>query len=57
MNRALFIVELELIAAKAKSLAEQMKNGKEWKGDISSGISEINRALERLKIARREDEY
>ena len=33
---------LELIAAKAKQLALDYKNGKLWAGDLTKGISEIS---------------
>lgn len=34
-------IRLELVAAKAKQLAEDLKRGRLWEGDLSRGISEI----------------
>ncbi len=44
------VYRLELIAAKAKQLAEDMKHGRLWPGDLSKGISEL---LEQLAAIQR----
>lgn len=48
MNKDMAVMRLELAAAKAKQLAEDLKHGRLWEGDLSRGIGEIN---EQLKFA------
>jgi hypothetical protein len=38
-------IRLELIAAKAKVLASDYKNGKLWEGDLNRGLGEISEQL------------
>lgn len=45
MNRELVVVYLELAAAKAKALAEDVKRGRTWPGDVQSGIAQAREAL------------
>jgi hypothetical protein len=44
-NKELTIAQLELVAAKAKSLAILIKESKLWEGELSSGLNEISNAL------------
>ncbi len=39
---------LELVAAKAKQLAHDVKNGKLWPGDLNKGLSEIWENLQKI---------
>lgn len=41
MSKDLAVIKLELAAAKAKQLAEDLKHGRLWEGDLERGISEI----------------
>ena len=50
MNTEAVILRLELIAAKAKQLASDLKNNKLWEGDIQSGVSEICDQARQLSI-------
>jgi hypothetical protein len=38
-------IYLDLVAAKAKALASDVKNNRTWPGDISQGIREIQDSL------------
>lgn len=40
---------LDLIAAKAKILAEQYKNNQHWEGDLNRGLSEIEREIAAIR--------
>lgn len=48
-------IRLELIAAKAKQLAEDYKNGKLWEGELGKGLSEIDSQLRLLLQQSRND--
>jgi hypothetical protein len=48
MNMEMAAVRLELVAAKAKQLAEDLKNGRLWEGDLSRGIREIHEQLSQV---------
>ena len=39
-------LQLDLIAAKAAALSEQIKRGATWPGDVSDGLAEIDKALQ-----------
>ena len=39
-------MRVELIAAKAKQLAHDVKNGRLWEGELSSGLGEISQQLQ-----------
>lgn len=41
-------VYLDLIAAKAKQLAEDYKRGKLWEGDLTDGLSDVRETLEKV---------
>lgn len=41
-------MRLELIAAKAKQMAEDLRQDRLWRGDFSRGIAEINDQLGRM---------
>ena len=43
------VTHLELIAAKAKQLAEDCKHGRLWDGDLRNGLGEIASSLKRLE--------
>lgn len=43
------VTYLELIAAKAKQLAEDCKQGRLWDGDLRQGLDEISYSLKRLE--------
>lgn len=45
-DREMVVIQLELVAAKAKALAMELKNGKLWEGDLSNGLATIGAALE-----------
>lgn len=45
MNNEMVAMRLELVAAKAKQLAEDCKRGKLWPGDLQRGISEMEGQL------------
>jgi hypothetical protein len=55
MNRELIATRLELIAAKAKALAMDFKNGKLWEGELSKGIADIRHELEKVSSDARTD--
>ena len=42
------VTRLELIAAKAKQLAEDLKHGKLWPGDLAKGAGEIGEQLDHV---------
>lgn len=46
-NRDSIAICLEIIAAKAKQLAEDVRNGRLWEGELGSGLSVISEQLER----------
>jgi hypothetical protein len=46
------VLYLELVAAKAKQLAHDVKNGKLWPGDLSNGLSEIFETLRKVETDR-----
>lgn len=39
---------LELLAAKAKQLAEDYKRGRLWEGDLSRGLRELQETLNKI---------
>lgn len=45
------VIYMYLVAAKAAQLAQDMKTGKLWPGDLSSGIGEIQEALRKCQQA------
>lgn len=42
-------MRLDLIAAKAKQLADDTRNGRLWGGELSEGIGEIAKQLDALR--------
>lgn len=42
------VARLEAVAAMAKSLAYDLKNGKLWPDELSSGVASIRRELEKV---------
>lgn len=50
MSREMAVTRLELAAAKAKQLAEDLKHGRLWEGDLSKGISETIEQLQQAAI-------
>lgn len=46
------VARLELIAAKARQLAMDLKEGKLWEGDLSRGMSEIHEQLRYVREVR-----
>lgn len=46
MNRDEVVIRLELIATKAKQLADDVKNNRLWEGELSKGLSEIGEQLQ-----------
>lgn len=55
MNRENVQLRLELIAAKAKQLAADVKNGKLWPGDLSAGLHDIHEQLAHVGQEARND--
>jgi hypothetical protein len=55
VEKQLLIANLELIAAKAKSMAIQAANGGFWPGELGQGLGEIHRALETCQQSARDD--
>lgn len=51
MRNDMAVTRLELAAAKAKQLAEDLKHGRLWEGDLSRGINEV---IEQLQQASRD---
>jgi len=50
LNNTVVAARLDLIAAKAKILAEDYKNNRMWEGDLTRGLSQIEsevRAIQR----------
>lgn len=47
MSKEVAIIQMELAAAKAKQLAEDMRYGKLWDGEFLDGITEIRQSLAR----------
>ena len=47
-DKEIVSVRLELIAAKAKQLASDVKNGKLWEGELSQGIGEIQQQVSQV---------
>lgn len=45
-NREMVAMRLDLIAAKAKQMAEDVKHGRLWEGDLSRGLADIQEQLE-----------
>lgn len=45
-DREMVVAQLELIAAKAKTLAMEVRDGKLWEGELASGMGVIAGALE-----------
>lgn len=48
MNKDMAVIRLELAAAKAKQLAEDLRRGKLWDGDLERGIGEITQQLSQI---------
>lgn len=48
------VVYLELVAAKAKQLAQDVKNGRLYRGDLSHGIGECHENLRRASAESRD---
>lgn len=46
---------LDLIAARAKSIARDSRDGRLWNGEISKGLREIRETLEKVENAARDD--
>lgn len=44
---------LDFIAAKAKLLAYEYRNGKLWEGDLDRGLADINEALRNIPPEKR----
>lgn len=42
-------IHLDVIAAKAKQLAEDVRAGRLWPGQLSEGLKEIRQQLESIK--------
>lgn len=42
-------MRLDLIAAKAKQLAEDVRNGRLWEGQLSEGLSELQQQLSQVR--------
>ncbi len=57
LNREQVIIELELVAAKARQMVHWLNNRKEWPADIRTGITECQVALEKAKRAAADEEY
>jgi len=49
MSNALVAARLEIVAAKAKILAEKYKNNQLWGGELDSGIREIESELSKIR--------
>jgi hypothetical protein len=49
------VLRLELIAAKAKILAEDQKKGKLWPGQLGRGLQEIREQLDLISSDSRAD--
>jgi hypothetical protein len=45
-NREMVAMRLDLIAAKAKQMSEDVKHGRLWEGDLSRGLADIQEQLE-----------
>jgi hypothetical protein len=43
-------MRLDVIAAKAKQLAEDLRNHRLWEGETSQGLQEIRDQLNKIKI-------
>ena len=43
------VTYLNLIAAKAKQLAEDLENGKLWDGELATGIKDIAEQLSKVR--------
>ena len=48
MNREANCAYLELLAAKAKQLAEDYKNGRLWEGELSRGLGELQQTINKI---------
>lgn len=48
MNHELLQAQLDLIAARAKLLAEDFRRDRLWGGDLSKGISEIEETIRKM---------
>jgi len=46
------VLYLELVAAKAKQLATDLKSGRLWPGDLNRGLSEIFETLNKVEYDR-----
>lgn len=55
MNHTDVALRLELIAAKAKQLAEDVKAGKLWPGQLTAGLREVREQLDRATDESRGD--
>lgn len=49
MSREANAAYLELVAAKAKQLAEDYKQGRLWEGELSSGLNEIIQTIHKIE--------
>lgn len=52
MADATVTMRLELIAAKAKQLAEDHKANRMWPGDLAAGLREISKQLSEVERSR-----
>lgn len=50
MSDPITAARLEIISAKAKILAEAVKNGSTWPGDLARGLKEIHSELAQINI-------
>lgn len=55
MGNELLATYLELIAAKAKTLADEVRRGAHWPGDLNKGLSEIQSTLQKAQSLSRDD--
>lgn len=47
-NKEIIIARLELIAAKAKILVNDYRFGKLWDGDLSRGLEELKKEIDKI---------
>lgn len=50
-------VRLDLIAAKAKQLAEDYRKNRLWPGDLTKGLNEIREQLDRVEGEKRDNDW
>lgn len=55
IDREQIATYLDLMAAQAKTLSRDVRDGRLWNGDLNKGLREIREALDKAQNAARDD--